>query len=148
MNVLGGQCEPITTPLCKTIHYNMTQFPNILGHETQTDAGIDIQTYHPLVKINCSPSLRLFLCSLYLPVCSAGPIKPPCRSLCVKARSGCEQLMVRFGHEWPDHMSCDRFPESPNPNVCINSPSEYLLVEHSVSSQPTAALSTRTPGWW
>ncbi|KAH3829755.1 hypothetical protein DPMN_102983 [Dreissena polymorpha] len=41
---------------------------------------------------------------------------PPCRSLCVEARTPCEKLMNKFGFEWPDNLNCDRFPEN---GICI-----------------------------
>ncbi|XP_067934529.1 frizzled-2-like [Watersipora subatra] len=113
-----GLCEPITIPLCKGIGYNQTFMPNMLGHETQTDAGLEVTTYHPLVKINCSPQLSLFLCALYLPVCTilVEPV-PPCRSVCIAARDGCSDLMKRFGHNWPEHMACEKFPDTPE--LCV-----------------------------
>lgn len=126
--IAHGLCEPIKIPLCKEIGYNTTFMPNMLGHETQTDAGLEVTTYHPLVKINCSPQLRLFLCALYIPVCTIleEPV-PPCRSVCIAARDGCSSLMQRFGHEWPEHMACDRFPDSSElcvgPNKTTSSPS-------------------------
>jgi hypothetical protein len=63
-------------------------------------------------QVNCSPYLKLFLCTVYAPVCSLAtqePI-PPCRSLCVEARSGCQTLMDRFGFSWPENLDCARFP--------------------------------------
>lgn len=113
-----GLCEPITIPLCANIGYNQTFMPNMLGHETQRDAGLDVQTYHPLVKIACSPQLNLFLCALFLPVCTilTEPV-PPCKSVCIAARDGCSALMNKFGHDWPEHMQCDKFPEAPD--LCV-----------------------------
>lgn len=34
-----------------------------------------------------------------------------CRSVCVRARLGCERYMKKFGFEWPAHMRCELFPE-------------------------------------
>lgn len=113
-----GLCEDITIPICKDIGYNQTFMPNMLGHETQNDAGLEVTTYHPLVKINCSPQLKLFLCTLYLPVCTilTEPV-PPCRSVCIQARDGCKGLMRKFGHDWPEHMACEKFPNPPD--LCV-----------------------------
>lgn len=38
------------------------------------------------------------------------PVKA-CRSVCMRARLGCERFMKKFGFEWPDHMRCELFPE-------------------------------------
>jgi frizzled protein 1/7 len=107
-----GRCEAITIPLCKDILYNETIFPNLLNHQKQEDAGLEVHQFYPLVKVKCSPDLQIFLCSVYAPVCTVldKPI-PPCRSLCLSARSGCEGLMNKFGFQWPESLECSRYPE-------------------------------------
>lgn len=64
-----------------------------------------------LSQVQCSPYLKFFLCTLYAPVCTElyQPI-PPCRSMCLEVRAGCERLMNRFGFQWPDNLECSRFP--------------------------------------
>ncbi|KAF6032779.1 FZD7 [Bugula neritina] len=130
-----GLCEPITIPICQGIGYNQTIMPNILGHETQTDAGFEVTVYHPLVSIKCSPHLRLFLCALYLPVCTilTEPV-PPCRSVCIAARDGCSGTMNRFGHDWPEHMACEKFPELPE--LCVG-PNETTTNNQPTNSYPS-----------
>jgi len=44
-------CEPITIPLCKDIQYNMTIMPNLLNHQKQDDAGLEVHQFYPLVKV-------------------------------------------------------------------------------------------------
>ncbi|KAL9950472.1 hypothetical protein ACROYT_G042970 [Oculina patagonica] len=104
-------CEPLTIPLCQGLGYNTTIFPNILHHYTQETAALEVHQFFPLVKV-CSDDLAFFLCSVYAPVCTVlqTPV-PPCRSLCNRARGGCEDLMRRFGFTWPEKLNCDRFPE-------------------------------------
>ena len=106
-----GRCEPITIPMCKDIQYNETIMPNLLNHQKQDDAGLEVHQFFPLVKVQCSPFLKFFLCTMYVPVCTVleDPI-PPCRSLCVEARDGCELLMNRFGFQWPENLECSKFP--------------------------------------
>ena len=91
------KCEPIAIDMCKGLPYDTTVFPNLLGHKNQEEAGRDIVTYHPLVRIECSPDIKLFLCAFFTPVCTVldRPL-PPCRSLCDSARRGCESLMASF----------------------------------------------------
>ena len=78
----------------------MTIMPNLLNHRKQDDAGLEVHQFYPLVKVNCSPYLKFFLCTMYAPVCTVleQPI-PPCRLLCIQARRGCEDLMNRFGFQ-------------------------------------------------
>lgn len=116
-----GKCKPISVPFCQKIPYNETIFPNILGHQTQEEAGLEVHQYFPLLKVNCSPDLQFFLCSVFVPVCTIleHPI-PPCRPLCLSAREGCENIIIQFGFQWPDYLNCDTFPEkSESPNLCV-----------------------------
>lgn len=112
-----SKCEPITVPLCKDLQYNETIMPNLLNHQNQDDAGLEVHQFFPLVKVQCSPYLKFFLCAMYVPVCTVmDEAIPPCRSLCVQARTGCETLMNRFGFEWPESLDCKRFPVS---GLCV-----------------------------
>lgn len=106
------KCQQIIVPFCKDIQYNMTIMPNLLNHQKQNDAAIDVYQYYPLVKIKCSPDLQFFLCSVYIPVCTIleRPL-PPCRSLCLSAQNGCEPTMQKFGFNWPPHLECSQYPE-------------------------------------
>lgn len=112
-----GKCEPITIPLCKDIQYNETIMPNLMNHQRQDDAGLEVHQFYPLVKVQCSPYLKFFLCTVYVPVCTLleYPV-PPCRNLCMQARKGCEKLMNKFGFQWPENLECSRFPLS---DLCV-----------------------------
>ena len=112
-----GKCEPITIPLCKDIQYNETIMPNLLNHQKQEDAGLEVHQFFPLVKVQCSPQLKFFLCTMYVPVCTVlENAIPPCRSLCNQARIGCESLMNKFGFQWPESLRCDQFPQA---GLCV-----------------------------
>ena len=126
------KCEPITIPLCKDIQYNQTIMPNLLNHQKQDDAGLEVHQFYPLVKVQCSPYLKFFLCTMYVPVCTVLPEAiPPCRSLCEQARTGCETLMNRFGFQWPDSLECSRFPVS---GLCVG---ENKTQDHVEPSRQT-----------
>ncbi|KAK2909765.1 uncharacterized protein [Channa argus] len=104
-----ASCQTITVPLCSELPYTETVLPNILGHRTQEDASREIYNYYPLVRLGCSPHLKPFLCSVYTPECVSGKPRPPCRTLCEQALSGCESLMNKFGFKWPESLKCDAF---------------------------------------
>lgn len=129
-----GRCEPITIPLCKDIQYNETIMPNLLGHQKQDDAGLEVHQFYPLVKVQCSPYLKFFLCTMYVPICTIleEPL-PPCRSLCMQARNGCEHLMNRFGFQWPENLECSRFPEN---GLCVGENRSSDAVQSSTTRQP------------
>lgn len=61
--------------------------------------------------MQCSPYLKFFLCTVYVPVCTMlDEAVPPCRSLCLEVKNGCEGLMNRFGFQWPHNLDCMKFP--------------------------------------
>eukprot|EP00092_Neocalanus_flemingeri_P013047 GFUD01014059.1.p1 GENE.GFUD01014059.1~~GFUD01014059.1.p1 ORF type:complete len:222 (+),score=63.70 GFUD01014059.1:218-883(+) len=163
------KCEDITIPLCASIEYNQTIMPNLLGHSKQEQAGMEVHQFFPLVKVKCSPHLQIFLCSVYAPVCTIleDPL-PPCRSLCLAAQSGCEELMNKFGFQWPANLACNNFPDPSPDQLCVgdnhNPDREAVtrlsnrLPTHSVTRKPYRALPPNLPGaekdgkqnyqWW
>ncbi|XP_039251808.1 frizzled-2-like [Styela clava] len=117
-----GRCEPIATPLCQDMKYNLTVFPNILGHTTQDEAALEVHQFYPLVEMKCSKALLLFLCSVYVPVCTnLKEAIPPCKHLCIHARTGCEELMNSFEFKWPVGLTCDDLPEKSKDQLCFSS---------------------------
>ncbi|KFV67156.1 Secreted frizzled-related protein 4, partial [Dryobates pubescens] len=75
-----------------------------------------------VVAPGCSPVLSFFLCAMYAPICTLeflyDPIKP-CRSVCQRARDGCEPIMRRYNHSWPESLACDDLPVYDR-GVCIS----------------------------
>lgn len=108
------RCEKITVPMCRGLSYDSTRYPNSHNHETQEEAGLVIHQFWPLVTINCSPDLKFFLCSIYVPICMENYHRtlPPCRSVCERARSGCSLIMQQYGFQWPESLACANFPRS------------------------------------
>ncbi|XP_076334517.1 frizzled-5-like [Tachypleus tridentatus] len=117
------KCEEITIPMCTDIGYNYTSMPNTFHHETQEEAGLQVHQFWPLVKIQCSDDLQFFLCSMHTPICMKDYSKPipPCRSVCERARAGCEPLMMNYGFTWPETMKCDDLPNYGDPiRMCMD----------------------------
>ncbi|KAK5855930.1 hypothetical protein PBY51_007561 [Eleginops maclovinus] len=115
-----GFCQPISIPLCTDIAYNQTIMPNLVGHYNQEEAGLEVHQFYPLVKVQCSPELKFFLCSMYAPVCTVlEKAIPPCRSICERAKQGCEALMNKFGFQWPERLRCENFPVLGDGQICV-----------------------------
>ena len=111
------KCEPIRVDMCKDIQYNETIMPNILGHMNQEEASSKITEFRSLVMSGCSPYLKFFLCSIYLPVCTVmDTALPPCKSLCMQAKNNCDVVMMDHGYEWPKFFQCKKFPED---DLCV-----------------------------
>lgn len=137
------QCQEVTIPMCRGIGYNFTYMPNQFNHETQEEAGLEVHQFYPLVEIKCSPDLRLFLCSMYAPICMEGYHHhlPACRPVCERARAGCAPLMAQYGFQWPERMNCDNLPVS---GLCVDA----NATDSSTASphpQPTPSKDERFP---
>lgn len=130
------KCEPLAIPFCRGVEYNQTMMPNSLGNRNQNDAALAAHQYFPAVKVNCSPDIQFFVCSLYAPVCTdPGPI-PPCRSLCLSVRSGCEKLLTQFKLSWPPDLDCNKFPDDLNDNdkpLCVRKNRTTVTSENEYS---------------
>ncbi|RNA27510.1 frizzled-8 [Brachionus plicatilis] len=138
------KCQEITVPMCRNIEYNMTAFPNQFNHESQQEAAAEAHQFWPLVEINCAKDLKFFLCSMYTPICV--PSYPQsikaCKSVCVRARLGCEKYMKKFGFEWPEHMNCDLFPEYGTSEVCMDPMDAEEQKKHQILHQNSAPQKT------
>lgn len=99
--------------------YTQTILPNILGHRNQDDASLEVHMFAPLIHADCSRDMKPFLCSVYTPECVSGKPRPPCRTLCEKARAGCEPLLKSFGFLWPEGLRCEAFTTESCPYVSL-----------------------------
>jgi len=95
--------------LCKNIGYTQMRIPNLLEHDTLAETTSQAKSWVPLLGIQCHPDTKLFLCSLFSPVCLDRPIWP-CRSLCNNVKDACQGHMSKYGYPWPDMLRCDKFP--------------------------------------
>lgn len=118
-------CEPIWIETCKDIGYNVTGMPNLVGHDLQQDAQLQLQTFRPLIQYGCSSRLKFFLCSVYVPMCTEKVAQPigPCRTLCKAVKSRCQPVLQEFGFPWPSGLSCNNFPpENNDKHMCMDGP--------------------------
>lgn len=114
------KCEPNRATLCKDL-YNETRFPNFYDHHSQNDAIEELSQYKDLIKTGCAAHLRLFLCSVLIPMYTILEENIlPCRSLCEEAKAGCTPYLLEFvGLPWPERLKCDQFPVSSSDRVCV-----------------------------
>ncbi|KAK3924157.1 Frizzled-2 [Frankliniella fusca] len=134
-----GRCEEITIPhvprhrLQPHVHAQRAEprhpgimLPTCIAPLTPAcgtdEAGLEVHQFWPLVEIKCSEDLKFFLCSLYAPICIPDypqPL-PACRSVCERAKDGCQPLMQQYGFQWPERMNCDKLPVYGDPdNLCM-----------------------------
>jgi len=116
------QCEDLREQMCQGLPYKKTFFPNIFNHLSQEKASQVFSQYSVLITANCFRDMKLFLCSLFFPICTKYYMPfPPCRRLCKKARAGCLPLMKQHNHTWPMTLSCKQFPKGKRA-LCIDRP--------------------------
>ncbi|CAG9773124.1 unnamed protein product [Ceutorhynchus assimilis] len=128
-------CEPIRVDLCMGLGYNMTGMPNLGGNDVQQEADYNLKSYSPLIQYGCSQQLKLFLCSVYVPMCTEKVANPigPCRGLCESVRSRCYPVLQGFGFSWPDALNCSRFPvENNHEHMCMEGPKEKVDIRAPV----------------
>ncbi|XP_048363716.1 frizzled-6 isoform X2 [Sphaerodactylus townsendi] len=137
-------CEPITVPRCSEMAYNMTYFPNIMGHYDQDTADRRMVAFVPLLNIPCSPDVRTFLCKAFVPSCVGNNhVLHPCRSLCERVYSDCKQQMDTFGILWPDDLKCDSLPDCDDTVPVTASPPMRTSGTRKAPGQPR-----RDYGFW
>ncbi|XP_033121263.1 secreted frizzled-related protein 5-like [Anneissia japonica] len=107
---------PRQLSLCQDIGYSRMRMPNLLDHESLSEVQTQSVSWLPLVRTACHEDVKLFLCSLFTPVCLDRPIYP-CRSLCEEVKRDCEPVMSQFCFPWPEMLRCDKYPE--DNNLCI-----------------------------
>uniref|UniRef100_A0A6G1SAR0 Frizzled-1 n=1 Tax=Aceria tosichella TaxID=561515 RepID=A0A6G1SAR0_9ACAR len=147
-----NRCELMRISFCERVNYNRTMLPNHLGHSTQAEVESVINVYEPLVKLGCSPELRLFLCSVYAPICfdhgHESHLKlQPCQSLCNSTRRACAAPLKKLGLDWPEPLNCTRFPDGRHKDVlCVGNDSHAIDVPTSSDIHDTD-LPTRDLGF-
>ncbi|XP_035255682.1 secreted frizzled-related protein 5 [Anguilla anguilla] len=100
---------PADLRLCHGVGYKRMRLPNLLEHESMPEVRQQAGSWVPLLAKRCHGDTRVFLCSLFAPVCLDRPIYP-CRSLCEAVRDGCAPVMETYGFPWPEMLQCDKFP--------------------------------------
>ncbi|XP_053234385.1 secreted frizzled-related protein 5-like isoform X2 [Podarcis raffonei] len=109
---------PRSMALCYDIGYTEMRLPNLLDHETMAEAIQQSTSWLPLLARECHPDARIFLCSLFAPICLDRLIYP-CQSLCKAVRNSCAPVMACYGYPWPEILNCNKFPE--DHELCISS---------------------------
>lgn len=109
---------PKNLTLCQNIGYQQMRLPNLLDHDSINEVIQQSKSWISLLGVHCHPDTKLFLCSLFSPVCLERDREIfPCRSLCESVKNGCEATMKIYGYNWPDMVRCDKFPDQTE--MCI-----------------------------
>uniref|UniRef100_A0A3Q0RB74 Corin, serine peptidase n=1 Tax=Amphilophus citrinellus TaxID=61819 RepID=A0A3Q0RB74_AMPCI len=122
-NNSSSRCEPISLELCMNLPYNLTSFPNYLGHLSQRESSVSWESslFPALVQTGCYQYLMFYACTLLVPKCDLVSLQrvPPCRSLCRNAKEKCESVLSIVGLQWPEDSDCNQFPEEGGNTTCL-----------------------------
>lgn len=81
---VSARCEPISLELCMNLPYNLTSYPNYLGHLSQRESSVSWESslFPALVQTGCYQYLMFYACTLLVPKCDPLTLQrvPPCRS--------------------------------------------------------------------
>lgn len=143
-----SKCQPMNISFCEGVPYNNTLLPNSIGHQTQKEVDRALYHFYPLVEVNCSLDLKLFLCTFYAPVChdhgdGSLPLSyGPCRSLCESVKERCYSHMAATNNPWPSHLQCDKFPDrrSNRSILCAGRDDEETLFSNGANSDGPPAI--------
>ncbi|XP_037783114.1 frizzled-4-like [Penaeus monodon] len=133
------RCEPIRIVACQDLGYNLTSMPNLVGIELQKDAEYRLNSFKPLIQYGCSSQLKLFLCSIYAPLCTPQVPTPigPCRDLCETVRNRCAPVLSELGYPWPHFLNCSKFPAHNNEeHMCMEGPGEKMPPHSPPTTSP------------
>lgn len=132
------RCEQLRLPYCQSIGYNITSYPNLLGHKSFDDMNADLIAFRELVDSECFRQAFDFVCRLLQPPCRyRDPFEPVvgtiCRDYCIEFQKGCGS---RIPERFKAFFDCERFPESTGAQSCHSKP-------NCVDDLQTKALSNR-----
>ncbi|XP_037068088.1 atrial natriuretic peptide-converting enzyme-like isoform X2 [Pollicipes pollicipes] len=101
------QCEPLEVTFCSHMPYNMTSYPNVLGHVDLREINEHLISFREVVDSECFRLAHDFVCQLLQPACMEDQMVLPCRDFCHDFYSRCNP---RLPEKFVDRILCDKFP--------------------------------------
>lgn len=131
------RCAPLELSYCNQMSYNITTYPNLLGHASYEQLAEDVIVFRELVDGECHREAYDFVCRLLQPPCDAHGfnLQPTPGQIC---REYCESFMVGCGSRLPQRFrhffDCERFPESTGTQSCHQKPHCVSDMQSNVQS--------------
>ncbi|XP_022238605.1 atrial natriuretic peptide-converting enzyme-like [Limulus polyphemus] len=113
------RCGPIQLNFCKTLSYNVTSYPNMVGHGDMYELEEDLVTYRQIVDFECYTLALEFVCQILQPECHHDEIISPCRNFCEDFWSSCKNLLPQKVYE---KINCSTYPRYSGPGSCKRKP--------------------------
>ena len=117
---LPRQCIPLQPGYCSNLPYNITTYPNMLGHTNMREVDLVIDIIKEVVDSGCHPLAYELLCQTVQPVCYDDKIVPPCSAFCAEFLAACDGYIPAG---LLDSLLCSSLPtEADGPGACISQP--------------------------
>ncbi|CAG9761004.1 unnamed protein product [Ceutorhynchus assimilis] len=117
------KCAPLNLRYCNNLNYNVTTYPNYLGHRSIKEVRENVISFRELVDGECYRHAYDFICQLLQPGCKKGDYEDevilPCRSFCREFMAGCGS---RLTEKFKGLIDCNKFPEFSSGETCYSKP--------------------------
>lgn len=80
--IVPRQCTSLDVSFCNILPYNLTSYPNIVGHSNISEVLNDLVTFRQIMDFECYPLAQEFVCQLLQPDCKNDDIVMPCKDFC------------------------------------------------------------------
>lgn len=123
------KCSAMNIPYCNKLTYNITTYPNILGHANAEDVKEDFIAFRELVDAECYRMAYEFVCQVLQPACKVGDYEDemilPCRSFCRDFIAGCGSRLLS---KYKNFLDCSLFPEFGMGVTCLPKPGTFIFL--------------------
>ncbi|RMX37569.1 hypothetical protein pdam_00016611 [Pocillopora damicornis] len=124
-----------------------TEITPVKKCERMTEAVLEAYQFLPPISNQCSPVLRLFLCSICAPTCQPNVTDQisPCHSLFTQGKRGCAPVMCQYGFRWPKTMRCRHFPKANgnrlrvDRNAMVRNSASIITLQQKISKRTNLA---------
>lgn len=139
----SSQCIRRQLPFCRgVLPYSETILPNWVGDTTESERNFSVPYFEIIAESECHPRVQQYACAVLEPPCRGSGISlPPCRQFCRAIAEDCSSYVLS-ALTLASVLDCDQFPQSNDPDVCLNLASttpegECLPNEYRCSSDNT-----------
>ena len=136
------RCNKIEIPFCAgTLSYNLTSYPNLVGHWNQTSVEEALVSYRQMVDAECYPMARELVCRLLQPECIRDEMVWVCRDVCEDFKKSCEKLI---DEKILKMIKCKEFPRFDGDEVSTKATSSNIYSESSTSASTTSSSDSKS----
>ncbi|XP_076354985.1 uncharacterized protein LOC143249294 isoform X2 [Tachypleus tridentatus] len=115
-----GVCRDRRYAFCDdTLPYNTTILPNVVGDTSYDEVNRSLPYFEFILRSECNFRIKQLVCAILEPECKNNRPVAPCRKFCRVATQGCEEYILA-ALELSQVFQCQKYPDSNNPNVCVN----------------------------